>query len=278
MPRVHAAGVALEAARFSARGGHDEELAVGLQQHETPRLAEDNPSSVRRELREEIAFAIFRGAGNRFGGSATAFVEGDAIEVELQDLAVLQELVAFLRGEEGLALGIAVLELIGLGASEHELPAIGAPDGIALHVLGIIGPGQRPEGLVAAPIIDQDALDGEKKLRKLEVGRRDENRFVFHRANNELSVGRHLREQPERLDAVFAFVGTPGDDIAGGQRHLFIHSRGDVRAFVVGIINVHPHRRGVLREGVAVAADRQPLQDHGRGLRRIHAPKPPADF
>ena len=82
--------------RRAAFRGHDVEFAVGLQEHVAGGLAKDDPPAVGRILGKVIAHAVARRARQRLGLPALAAVESNAVQVELERLAAIEELGAFL--------------------------------------------------------------------------------------------------------------------------------------------------------------------------------------
>ena len=92
MPRVHSRRVGAQAPGFPTFSGNNVKLAVRHEQHVVLGLAEDDPLSVRGELREEVAHPVVRGALDRFGLSPAAFVERNPVQIELERLLVFDEL------------------------------------------------------------------------------------------------------------------------------------------------------------------------------------------
>ena len=91
VPGIHARGVAPQPPRLPALGGNDVQLAVRLEQHVIPGLAEDDPLAVRRVLREIVAPAISRGPGQRLRFPSLAVVVGNPVEIIGERLAVPKE-------------------------------------------------------------------------------------------------------------------------------------------------------------------------------------------
>src|ERR1700694_3360564 len=96
----------------------------------------DEPFAVRRDLGKVVAHAVVRGSGDGFGRAAFAVVKGDAIEVVLN-----LRLIGVVGAESGgLSLGARIA---GFSTREDDEFSVGAPHAISLHILWIVGSGQR---------------------------------------------------------------------------------------------------------------------------------------
>ena len=164
MPGIHAAGVGAEPAGLAALGGDDVQLAVRLEQHVAAGLAEHDPSPIRRVPREEVAHAVVRCALDRLGRPSLAIIEREPVEVEQERLAVLDEFLALLASQQDFALALGILEVVRPGPGENDVLAVGAPGGIALDELRVVGAGQGAE-VARLPVVEaQDALEWEEQL------------------------------------------------------------------------------------------------------------------
>jgi hypothetical protein len=258
-----------------AFGRDDVELAVRHQQHVVLGLAEDDPLPVRGELREEVAHPVVRGALDRLGRPPAAVVPRNPVEIELEGLLVLDELGDVVLVEED-ALGVLdSTPAIGLRPREDDPLTVGAPGGIALDVLGVVRARQRRVGARHGVVDDEDPLDREEELGELDPGRRHEHRAVLDRADHVAAVGRDLGEESEGELAVVLPVVAPGDDLLVVHHHLPGDREDGIAALVVAVVDVQAEDPAVAREGVAISADRQILEDYGRrglGVDRAEAP------
>ena len=277
MPGVHPGRVCAQAPGLAPFGRDDVELAVRHQQHVVLGLAEDDPLPVRGELREVVALPVVRGALDRLGLSASAVVERNPVQIELERLLVLDELGDVLLAQQDARRVRDRVLPVRLRPGEDDRLSVGAPGRVALHVLGVVGARQRLEGAGLGVVDDENALDREEELRIPDVGRRHEHRAVLDRADHVAAVGRDLGEEPERGLAVAFLVVAPGDDLLVVQHHLRGHREDRVGALVVAVIDVEAQHAAVARERVAIPADRQVLEDDGRRGLGVDRPEAPAD-
>ena len=149
MPGIHALGIAAQAARFAAAGGQQVQIAIGLQQHERLRPAEDDPLAVGRELGEVIAQAVMRRPGERLRLAPFAAVERDTVQIEKEQFFAPDEFLHLLGGEQGGFLVRAVQEVPGLAAGKNNPLAVRAPDRVALHEVG----SSAPDKAVIVPVV-----------------------------------------------------------------------------------------------------------------------------
>ncbi len=106
------------------------------------------------------------GAGDGLGLAAFAVVEGDAVQI------VLNRDFGGVVGVGG-HLAVGRVWIFRLRAREHQVFAVGAPDGVGLHVARVVGAGQRLKFAGVAVVPDQDAARGIKDLEEavvLEIG------------------------------------------------------------------------------------------------------------
>src|ERR1035437_9456122 len=138
VPRVHQRRIADHAACLPARRRDDVELAVGAHQLPVAGMYEDDPAAVGRDLREAVAHAVAGGAGDGLGLASSAVVEGDSVQIILNRNfgGVVGVGGHFAAGRVG---------IFRLRPREHEVLAVGAPDGIGVHVARVVGSGQRLE-------------------------------------------------------------------------------------------------------------------------------------
>ena len=275
MPGVHAPGVGPHPPGLAPLGGHDVQLAVGLQEHEAVGLGKDDPAAVGRVAGEEAAPPVAAGAAQGLGLAAAATVEGDAEDLEAKPPPALEEFLALLAGQQDAVAG--QVEVVGHGPGEEDLLAVGAPDGVGLDVAGVVRAGEGGKRPGLAVVDGEDALDGEEELGEVEAGLGDEDGAVLDGGDDEAAVGGDLGQEAEGGGAVLPAVVGPGDDVVLRQLHL----RGDlderVGPLVVGVVDVHAEEPTVGGEGVAVAADGQPFEHDGGRRGRGDAAEAPAD-
>ena len=279
VPGVHQRRVAAHAARLPARGRHDVELAIGAHQQAVPGLHEDDPASVRRDLREAVAHAVAGGAGDGFGLAAFAVVEGDAVEIVLD---------RDFRGVVGVGGHFAVgrVRILRLGAREHQVLAVGAPDGVGLHVARVVGAGQRLELARVAVVPDQDAARGIKDLEEAvvrEIG--DVVELRCSRMPGGLTVVTTRRPSGETCDMKptrscapkLPAEGGPRNHVLAADGHLRRDRRERIEALIVrGTVQIHAQSLAIVGERVAVGAGVHVRQQHAaRGLRDVA--QPPGD-
>jgi len=131
-----------------------------------------------------------RGALDGLRCPAFAFVEGDPIQVEQKGFSALDELLAFLAGQQHFAPAERVLEIVGPGPGEDDGLAVGAPRGIALDQLRVVGAGQGAERL-HFPVVDaENPLDREEQLREGQPRFGHEDGLVLDSADDVTAVGR----------------------------------------------------------------------------------------
>src|SRR5690606_7308084 len=141
VPGIHPRGVALQPASLAPFGRNDVEFAVGLQAHETLRLAADNPLATGRQPGEIVAHAVVRGAFQRLRPSAPPLVERNPIEIKAKRLPFLEKLLTLLlRKQNSIAAG-PPFQCMGLGTRKDDLLPVGAPGGVALDELRVVRAG-----------------------------------------------------------------------------------------------------------------------------------------
>lgn len=59
-------------------------------------------------------------------------------------------------------MSLGILQVVGLGAGEEDCFTVGAPGGVALDVLGVIGAFERDVFLLHSVVAGDDAFDGKK--------------------------------------------------------------------------------------------------------------------
>jgi hypothetical protein len=218
-----------------------------------------------------------RGALDRLGRSPAALVERNPVQIELERLLVFDELRDVVLVQQDLP-GIRDAALsIDLRPGEDDRLSIGAPGRVALDVLGVVGARQRRVGTGLGVVDNEDALDRKEELGELDPGCRHEHRAVLDRADHVAAVGRHLGEEPEGELAVVPLVVAPGDDRFVVQRHLLGDGEDGVASLVVSVVDVEAQDAAIAREGVAVSADRQVLEDDGRSGFGVDRPEAPAN-
>ncbi len=166
---------------------------------------------------------------------------------------------------------------MSLAPREHDPLAVRAPHGVALHERRIVRARQGLERVRFAIVYRQDPFDRKEELRKGKVIDRREHGLVSDHADHIPAVRRHLRHQALAGQLFFAFEVVPGDDPVARERHLARHRQDRISPLVAAVVHVHPQHLAVGREGVAIAAYRQLLQDDRRRFPRRDRSKPPAD-
>ena len=161
-----------------------------------------------------------------------------------------------------------------VAAKTMYLPS-GLHVGLLWTRLGIVRPRQRLEDAALAVVDAQNPLDRKEQLREIQIGLGDKDRLVLDRADHEPAVGRDLGEKSEGRLPFAPLVVAPGNDRVPIESHGLLDRRDGIRAFVVGVVDVHPQHGAIGGERVAVPAHGQVFEHNRRSLLRRNRPKPP---
>ena len=179
-----------------------------------------------------------RGAFDRLGLSAAAFVEGNPVQIEFERLLVFDELgdVLFVE-QDAWGVGDRFL-LVDLRPGEDDRRSVRAPGRITLDIVGVVGARQRLVATRFRVVDHEDALDRKEELGKRNLGGRYEDRPVLDRADHVATTGGDLGQEPEGGLTIVLLIVAPGNDSLVVHHHLLRHGENRVAALVVAVVDV----------------------------------------